>query len=81
MVVAKKYILIKNFQGEPKSTDFKIVEEKLGPIKDGGALHKIIKIKVFQINKIDNFFNKFCYLVNKIFSFQLFFNFLVFFYF
>lgn len=36
MVKARKYVLAKHFQGEPKKTDLKIVEEELPPIKDGG---------------------------------------------
>ncbi|XP_008558227.1 prostaglandin reductase 1 [Microplitis demolitor] len=38
MVVAKKYILVKHFNGEPKPEEFKIVEEELPPIKDGEFL-------------------------------------------
>lgn len=33
---AQKYVLTKYFQGEPKKSDFKIVEEELPPLKDGG---------------------------------------------
>ena len=38
MVKAKKYIVQKQFDGLPKSTDLKIVEEELPPVKDGGKL-------------------------------------------
>lgn len=37
-VKAQKYVLTKYFQGEPKKTDFKIVEEKIPELKDGGDL-------------------------------------------
>ena len=37
MVKAKKYIVQKQFDGLPKSTDLKIVEEELPPVKDGGS--------------------------------------------
>lgn len=36
MVKAKKYIFEKQFDGFPKTTDLKLVEEELPPIKDGG---------------------------------------------
>lgn len=32
----QKYVLTKYFQGEPKKSDFKIVEEELPELKDGG---------------------------------------------
>lgn len=35
MVTARKYILVKRFQGAPKSTDLQIVEEELPALKDG----------------------------------------------
>ncbi|CAB3261598.1 unnamed protein product [Arctia plantaginis] len=37
-VKAQKYVLTKYFQGEPKKTDFKIVEEKIPELKDGEVL-------------------------------------------
>ncbi|XP_072949350.1 prostaglandin reductase 1-like [Epargyreus clarus] len=37
-VQAQKYVLTKYFQGEPKKTDFKIVEEELPELKDGEIL-------------------------------------------
>lgn len=37
MVVAKKYIIDKYFDGPPKETDLKMVEETLPPIKQGGT--------------------------------------------
>lgn len=33
---AQKYVLTKYFQGEPKKNDFKIVEEELRVLNDGG---------------------------------------------
>lgn len=44
MVVAKKYILVKHFNGEPKPEEFKIVEEELPPIKDGGDYYFFINL-------------------------------------
>lgn len=35
-IIANKYVLTKYFQGEPKKSDFKIVEEELPELKDGG---------------------------------------------
>ncbi|KAM3965350.1 prostaglandin reductase 1 [Aphomia sociella] len=37
-VLAQKYVLTKYFQGEPKKSDFKIVEEELPELKDGEIL-------------------------------------------
>jgi hypothetical protein len=34
----KKYVLTKYFDGEPKLSDFKIVEEDLPDLKDGGKV-------------------------------------------
>lgn len=36
MVKAKKFVVVKHFEDEPKSTDLKLVEEELAPITDGG---------------------------------------------
>lgn len=36
MVKAKKFLYVKRFDGEPKITDFELVEEELPDIKDGG---------------------------------------------
>lgn len=36
MVIAKKYVLNNYFVGEPKPSDFSLVEEKLPALKDGG---------------------------------------------
>lgn len=36
MVKTKKFIYAKVFDGEPKETDFKLVEEELPALKDGG---------------------------------------------
>lgn len=38
MTTSKKFILAKYFDGAPKESDFKLVEEELPPIKDGGRL-------------------------------------------
>lgn len=36
MVIARKYVLIKHFNGLPRKGDAGIVEEELPPLKDGG---------------------------------------------
>ena len=36
MVKARKFILAKNFVGEPKESDFEIVEEDLPALQDDG---------------------------------------------
>lgn len=36
MVKTKKFIYAKVFEGEPKETDFKLIEEELPALKDGG---------------------------------------------
>ena len=48
MVVTKKFILSKHFKGEPKSSDVKLIEEELPPIKDGGQyiIHIYICLKI-----------------------------------
>lgn len=35
-IQAQKYVLTKQFQGEPKKSDFQIVEETLPDLQDGG---------------------------------------------
>lgn len=37
---AQKYVLTKYFQGEPKKSDFKLVEEEIRDLKDGGKQEK-----------------------------------------
>lgn len=39
-VKSQKYVLTKYFQGEPKKSDFKIVEEDIPDLQDGGKLKK-----------------------------------------
>ncbi|XP_063978563.1 prostaglandin reductase 1-like [Diachasmimorpha longicaudata] len=46
MRIAKKWVLVKHFKGEPKSSDLKIVEEELPPIKDGEYLTQAEYISV-----------------------------------
>jgi hypothetical protein len=36
VVVAKKFVYIRRFDGEPKPTDFRLEEETLTDLKDGG---------------------------------------------
>lgn len=36
MVKSKNLLIVKHFEGEPKESDFKLVEEELPPLKDGG---------------------------------------------
>ena len=46
MATAKKYVLAAHFQGTPKKSDLKIVEEKLPALNDGGEplLHNLVMI-------------------------------------
>lgn len=37
-ILAKKYVLTKHFEGEPKKSDFIVVEEELPQLKDGGIV-------------------------------------------
>ena len=37
MVVAKKYVLIKAFDGFPSNENIELQEENLAPLKDGGT--------------------------------------------
>ncbi|XP_011297846.1 prostaglandin reductase 1 [Fopius arisanus] len=46
MEIAKKFVVVKHFQGEPKASDLKIVEEELRPIKDGEFLTQAEYISV-----------------------------------
>jgi len=48
MVKARKWIIAKAFAGEPKITDFKVIEEDLPTLKNGGC------------NFLWNFFNLIC---------------------
>lgn len=36
MVKAKKFVYVKRFEGEPKLTDFELVEEDLPALQNGG---------------------------------------------
>lgn len=38
MVKSRVYIKAKEFDGEPKLSDIKLIEEELGPLKDGEIL-------------------------------------------
>ncbi|XP_015123536.1 prostaglandin reductase 1 [Diachasma alloeum] len=46
MGIAKKWVVVKHFEGEPKPSDLKIVEEELPPIKDGEYLTQAEYISV-----------------------------------
>ena len=37
MATAQKFVLAAHFQGDPKRSDLKIVEEKLPALNDGGV--------------------------------------------
>ena len=42
MVKSKKFVRVEEYSGIPKVSDFKIVEEELGELKDGGKKHFIL---------------------------------------
>nr|CAD7267117.1 unnamed protein product [Timema shepardi] len=46
MTKAKKFILARHFDGEPKESDLKLVEEELPPIKDGEILAEAVWLSV-----------------------------------
>ncbi|KAJ6640884.1 Prostaglandin reductase 1, partial [Pseudolycoriella hygida] len=46
MVVAKKYIYVERFVGEPKLSDFKLVEEELPPLKENEVLAEALFLSV-----------------------------------
>ena len=52
MTTARKYVLESLFQGNPKPSDLKIVEETLPAIKDGGELSKLNSTTLLQYNWI-----------------------------
>ena len=54
MVKAKKYILAKQFDGEPKASDIKLEEEELPPLKENGKY--IISIKISKAYKLGETF-------------------------
>ena len=41
MATARKYVMESQFQGEPKRSDLKIVEEDLPPLNDGGRERRL----------------------------------------
>ncbi|XP_026761861.2 prostaglandin reductase 1-like isoform X1 [Galleria mellonella] len=52
MVLAKKYIVLKPFFGEPKNSDFQIVEERLPEIQDDEFLAKAAYISVDPYQRV-----------------------------
>lgn len=36
MIIAKKFILAKSFSGAPTEDNFKLIEEQIGELKNGG---------------------------------------------
>jgi len=38
--IGKRWVLLKHFEGQPKLSDFKLVEEDLGDIKDGEIIYE-----------------------------------------
>lgn len=52
-VIARKWLLKKNYEGTPKREDLEIVEEELPPLKDGGQaaaifMHQHIMLIILQ---------------------------------
>lgn len=45
MVIAKKYVVLNPFVGEPKKSDFEIVEEVLPELQENGKL--LVKLYLF----------------------------------
>jgi len=46
MVLAKKYLYVQRFVGEPKFSDFKLIEEELPPIKDNEVIVEALFLSV-----------------------------------
>jgi prostaglandin reductase 1 len=46
MVVAKVFLYANKFEGEPKLSDFELVEEELAPLKDGEVLLETLYLSV-----------------------------------
>lgn len=46
MVKAKKFVYAKPFVGEPNSSNFRLEEEELGPLKDGNILCEAVCLSV-----------------------------------
>lgn len=46
VAVAKKFVYIRRFVGEPKPSDFRLEEETLPPLKDGGKYFLYTKVEV-----------------------------------
>lgn len=46
MVRAKKFLYVSAFKGDPKPSDFKLVEEDLPELKDGEILTEAIYLSV-----------------------------------
>lgn len=45
MVIAKKFVYVSKFVGEPKLSDFKLEEEQLPDLKDDGKWDRMSKQK------------------------------------
>lgn len=54
MLRARKYVIMKHFNGEPKKNDLKLEEEELPPIQDGGK--RIIHFYIMKIKTMTIFF-------------------------
>jgi hypothetical protein len=50
-MLARKITLLKHFVGAPKLTDFKIVEETLAPLQDGG---EAVMLLLFDLHATNN---------------------------
>lgn len=48
MVKAKKFIYAKRFDGFPKLTDFKLEEETLSELRDGGKFISLYLLKLIH---------------------------------
>lgn len=46
-MLARKFILKRQFEGVPKLDDFELVEEKLREIEDGGKKLQLLSVTVY----------------------------------
>ena len=57
MVKSKNFLIVKHFEGEPKESDFKLVEEELPPLKDGGETRFLSRFQKCKQKRCANMSN------------------------
>lgn len=49
MIKAKKFIVLKHFNGKPKKSDLQLIEEELPSLQNGGKNLILYDINIFNI--------------------------------